>query len=196
MLFCYSPYELEPIGVRCCSAPVLLPLLTASDGQMFEPANPTLCKRSKRFLPRRLLLSLAAGFDGGLWHIKIFSTSRICKFYSSDGSNMTNSEAITLLHVFVTWHCKNFNGKGKVILMLNQALHHEGKWGSGGIAQPFLTPALDEGQWSASHLGCFTPEERSWSILWRGSLEGPRAGLDTVVNRNISCSWHESNPDS
>jgi hypothetical protein len=30
-------------------------------------------------------------------------------------------------------------------------------WGSGGIAPPFLTSALDEGEWLASCPDCFTP---------------------------------------
>jgi hypothetical protein len=34
-------------------------------------------------------------------------------------------------------------------------------WGSGGIAPPFLTSALDGGEWSASRPGRYTPEERA-----------------------------------
>jgi hypothetical protein len=32
-------------------------------------------------------------------------------------------------------------------------------WGSGGIAPPFLTRALDGAEWSASHHCCFTTRE-------------------------------------
>jgi hypothetical protein len=47
--------------------------------------------------------------------------------------------------------------KGKVDPALNYALWHENIWGNGGIAPLFLTSALDEGEWSASLLGRFTP---------------------------------------
>jgi hypothetical protein len=32
-------------------------------------------------------------------------------------------------------------------------------WGNGGIAPPFLTSALDEGEWSASRLGSLLPRK-------------------------------------
>jgi hypothetical protein len=35
-------------------------------------------------------------------------------------------------------------------------LCHEGVWGSGGIALPFLTLTLNGGEWSASRPGSFT----------------------------------------
>jgi hypothetical protein len=47
--------------------------------------------------------------------------------------------------------------------------------GSGGIAQPFLTSALDGSEWLALRLGRFTP-----GALWIGGWVGPRAGLDSV----------------
>jgi hypothetical protein len=52
-------------------------------------------------------------------------------------------------------------------------------WGCGGIAPQFLTSALDEGEWSASCPGCFTYWTRCWV--------DPRAGIDTVEKRKISC---------
>jgi hypothetical protein len=48
-------------------------------------------------------------------------------------------------------------------LRCNEILHiefflcHEDLWGSGGIASPFLTSAVDGGEWSASRPGRFTP---------------------------------------
>jgi hypothetical protein len=62
-------------------------------------------------------------------------------------------------------------------------LCHEGVWGSGGIAPPFLTSALDGGEWSASRLGTHCI----------GGWVGPRAGLDAVKKRKILYS-PESNP--
>jgi hypothetical protein len=38
---------------------------------------------------------------------------------------------------------------------------HEHVWGSGNIAPPFLTSALDGGEDSASRLGRFTPGKRT-----------------------------------
>jgi hypothetical protein len=47
----------------------------------------------------------------------------------------------------------------KVKLSLTLIEHHA--WGSGGIAPPFLTRALDGGEWSASRPCHFTPGERA-----------------------------------
>jgi hypothetical protein len=42
---------------------------------------------------------------------------------------------------------------------------YEDVWGSGGIAQPFLTSALEGGEWSASYLGRhITDENRNEQI--------------------------------
>jgi hypothetical protein len=48
-------------------------------------------------------------------------------------------------------------------------------WGSGGIAQTFLTSALDGREWSVSRPGCFTPGESSLGTHWIGGYLGPRA---------------------
>jgi hypothetical protein len=48
-----------------------------------------------------------------------------------------------------------------------------------------LTPALDGGEWSASHPGCFTPKERVPGTHWIGGWVGPRARLETVSKRKV-----------
>jgi hypothetical protein len=45
-------------------------------------------------------------------------------------------------------------------------------WGSGGIAPPILTSALDGGEWSASRPGRITP-----GIHWRRGWVGPKVDL-------------------
>jgi hypothetical protein len=57
--------------------------------------------------------------------------------------------------------------------------------GSGGITLPFLTSALDDGEWSASRLGHFTPRERAPSTDWIGGWVSPREGLDALEKRKI-----------
>jgi hypothetical protein len=52
--------------------------------------------------------------------------------------------------------------------------------GSGGIAPPFLTPALAGDEWSASRPGRFTPWEGTSGIHWIGSWVGRGADMDTV----------------
>jgi hypothetical protein len=52
--------------------------------------------------------------------------------------------------------------------------------GDGGAAQPFLTSALDGGDWSASRPGGFIPEERARGTHWIGGRLGSRAALDAV----------------
>jgi hypothetical protein len=48
----------------------------------------------------------------------------------------------------------------------------------------FLTPALAGGEWSASHPGRFTPEERAPVTHWIGWV-GPRTGMDAVEKRKF-----------
>jgi hypothetical protein len=70
------------------------------------------------------------------------------------------------------------------LCLTNSALRPEDVWGSRGIAQPFLTSALDWGQWSASHLFRFnTGKTAPGTHLTRGWV-GPRADLDAVLKRN------------
>jgi hypothetical protein len=47
------------------------------------------------------------------------------------------------------------------LCLINYALCHEDIWRSGGISPPFLTSALDGGEWSASRPGRFTPWGKS-----------------------------------
>jgi hypothetical protein len=58
----------------------------------------------------------------------------------------------------------------------------------------FLTSALDGGEWSASHPGCFTPRVRYPGTHWRGGWVGPWASLDVVVKRKIPSPCWDSNP--
>jgi hypothetical protein len=50
---------------------------------------------------------------------------------------------------------------------------------------PFLTLALDGGEWPASHPGCFTAGERAPGTHWIGGWVGPRASLEAVEKRKI-----------
>jgi hypothetical protein len=60
------------------------------------------------------------------------------------------------------------------LCLINYAPRHDDTWGTGGITPPFLTSALDGGEWSASRPGRFTPGEIApwWApvsvwTLWR-----------------------------
>jgi hypothetical protein len=57
--------------------------------------------------------------------------------------------------------------------------------GGGGIAPPFLTSALDGGEWSASGSVRLTPGEGPCGNYWIEGWVGPRAGLDNVKWRTI-----------
>jgi hypothetical protein len=57
-----------------------------------------------------------------------------------------------------------------------------------------LTWALDEGEWSASCPGHFTPRERAAGNHWIGGWVGPRAVWDMVVKIKILGPCWESNP--
>jgi hypothetical protein len=52
------------------------------------------------------------------------------------------------------------------------------------MAPPFLTSALDGGEWSASRPGRLSPGERAPGTHWAGGWMGPRAGLDIMEREN------------
>jgi hypothetical protein len=56
---------------------------------------------------------------------------------------------------------------------------HEGIWEISSIAQPFLTLALNGGEWSASNPSCFTSRE-----IFPGRVE-LRADVKVVKKRKI-----------
>jgi hypothetical protein len=58
----------------------------------------------------------------------------------------------------------------------------------------YLTSALDEGDWSASRPGRFTPRERAPVIHWIGDWVGSRAVPDAVMKIKIPSLRWESNP--
>jgi hypothetical protein len=75
------------------------------------------------------------------------------------------------------------------LCLIKQAPYHEDVWESGGIAPPFLTSTRNGGQQSVSR-----PEERTHGTHSIGSWVDPKAGLDAVKYRKLSCPYWESNP--
>jgi hypothetical protein len=63
-----------------------------------------------------------------------------------------------------------------------------------GGAPPFLTSALGGSEWAASCPSCFTSGERASDTHWIGGWVGPRASLNAVEQRKISCPCQELNP--
>jgi hypothetical protein len=57
--------------------------------------------------------------------------------------------------------------------------------GSGGIAPPFLTLALDGGEWSASRFCRFTPGGKAYGKLWVGGCVGPWTAQYIVIFNDI-----------
>jgi hypothetical protein len=82
------------------------------------------------------------------------------------------------------------------VCLINWALCHEDIWGSGDIAPPFLTSALDGDEWSASRPGCYTPGEVAPNTHWIGGWVGPRAGLNAVEKRKSCYAGNEPRPSS
>jgi hypothetical protein len=56
---------------------------------------------------------------------------------------------------------------------------------SGGIAPPFLTSALEGGEWSDSRPCRFNAGKSAPGTHWIGGWVGPRAGLDAMEKINI-----------
>jgi hypothetical protein len=69
-------------------------------------------------------------------------------------------------------------------------------WGSGSIGPPFLTSALDEGEWPVSRPCLCTPGETADGTNWIGGWVGLRAILGSVEMRKIDCPYREYNPVS
>jgi hypothetical protein len=85
--------------------------------------------------------------------------------------------------------------KVKLSLCFNWAPRHEGVLGEWRYNSTHsLTSSLDEGEWSASRPGHFTPRERPPGTHWIGGWVGPRAVLDAVVKRKIPSPRRESSP--
>jgi hypothetical protein len=83
----------------------------------------------------------------------------------------------------------------KLSLCFNWAPRHEGVLGEWRYSSMHsLTSALDGGEWSASHPGCFTPRERAPGTRWIGFWVGPRTSLDVVMKRKILSPCRDSNP--
>jgi hypothetical protein len=89
--------------------------------------------------------------------------------------------------------------KGKTLKLslglINYARSSEDVRDSGGIAPPFLTSALDGGEWSASHPCYFTARETAHGTHCTGGRVGHRDGLDVMEKRKISCPYRETNLD-
>jgi hypothetical protein len=80
--------------------------------------------------------------------------------------------------------------KGKFIRIFNYVIKHchEGVWGNGGIAPPFLTSALYGCEWSSSHTCPFTSRKEVPGTHWIGSWMGPRTGVDAMEKRKSPAS--------
>jgi hypothetical protein len=64
----------------------------------------------------------------------------------------------------------------------------DGIWKSGGIAPPFLTSALDGGEWSASRPLRVALRDIAPVVRCIGDWIGPRARLDAVGTGKNCCS--------
>jgi hypothetical protein len=99
---------------------------------------------------------------------------------------------VTALNICYEFECKNYkeigelrsmNGKRKVkfapLLSKLNTTPWRSVWGS-GYKNPyaFLTSVIFWGEWSASHPGRFTSEERDLGTYWIGGWVGPRVGLE------------------
>jgi hypothetical protein len=100
------------------------------------------------------------------------------------------------IHKTTTKDSNHESGK-KVTLKLSLVLikHHSMKYvGVEVQLHSFLTSEPDGGEWSALRSVCFTPREIATGIHCIRGWVGPRAGMDAITERNISCPRRESNP--
>jgi hypothetical protein len=69
------------------------------------------------------------------------------------------------------------------LCLTSQALRHEDVWGVDVYTHVFLISAPAGDEWSASHLGRFTPGERSPCTHWIGGWFDPRTSVDNVERK-------------
>jgi hypothetical protein len=155
----------------------------------------------------KCLAALLHLFRNPLWRVP---TERPClelkersvalRWGASRGSHMmlntTDPESVLSGRKKLSRH-RSVQGKAnaKFFLCLISQSRNEDVWGSGGIAPPFLTSALDGGEWSASCAGRFSPEEKSpWCLLDRSlrRLQNPSGRYGE--EKKILCPCRESNP--
>jgi hypothetical protein len=80
--------------------------------------------------------------------------------------------------------------------VINWAQRHDVISGSEHIGPPFVTSALDGGEWSASRSCCLTPRTTVPGTHCIGSWVGLRPGLDVTEKRKVSFPSRELNSDS
>jgi hypothetical protein len=97
-----------------------------------------------------------------------------------DPKSKPKSTSRTQKFLYVIWKWKS---KGEVVPVLCHAAHHDGEWGSWGIAPHILNLSTRWG-WLVSFVPWpLCPLERACSTHWVGSFVGPRAVLDMVTKR-------------
>jgi hypothetical protein len=78
------------------------------------------------------------------------------------------------------------------LYLINQAIHHEDIWGSGGIAPTVFTLALDGSEWSVSCPSHFTPreialgKEAGWAPELVSTLGSREESLAFIGNRTLA----------
>jgi hypothetical protein len=117
----------------------------------------------------------------------------------------SSHRAISLQNLKINWkesklHILKKKKKRKVKLslcLIVDALWHEDIWEVGGIAPLFLISALGGGEWSASHPGSFTTEERTPQSPLETKLSGPQSwsGI-SGVEKNLACQGTKTRPSS
>jgi hypothetical protein len=94
-------------------------------------------------------------------------------------SNLATVVTHSNIHIAEMWYIRV---KLKLSLcLINYDPLYEDIWGSG--VPPFLTLALNGGEWSASHPGGFIPREEEQSTHGIGGWVGPRTDLGNVEKR-------------
>jgi hypothetical protein len=93
----------------------------------------------------------------------------------------SNSYSILVANIDIVWDIKAHKGGKRLKLplrLINWTPRQEDV--SGVEIQPFLTSALDGGEWSASRLGRFNLAERAPGSQWLRECVSPRTGLHAV----------------
>jgi hypothetical protein len=124
--------------------------------------------------------------DFNLWNVNWGRVPSSCSIYWTRGYR--TSQLSYALHLFILvqnlcWfislrvQCIIFRIKYSLCLISYELCHNIR--GNGGIASPFLTSVLHEGEWWASPFHSFAPRESLWYPLGR-RLHGPTVGLEVV----------------
>jgi hypothetical protein len=113
------------------------------------------------------------------------TSSRYCAYDNNQINNNSGSQTEFRIIVISSPCVRGVDDKNVEVLPVLKLIQRMKTYGGGHTAPPFLTLALDGGDWPVSRPDSFTTGKRAPSTHWIGGWAGPRVDLDAVKNRKF-----------